>query len=131
LWIKNTFAADDFGTLISHTKTENDNNVAVGISNLSKVALLTLEGSGMIGIPGVSAKLFQCLSQEKINVILITQSSSEHSITVAINESDVEKAQKALNYAFEDDLKLHKIDPVKVEKSLAIIATVIECSEEL
>ena len=49
----------------------------------------------------------------KINVILITQSSSEHSITVAINESDVEKAQKALNYAFEDDLKLHKIDPVK------------------
>ena len=126
LWIKNTFAADDFGTLISHTKTENDNNVAVGISNLSKVALLTLEGSGMIGIPGVSAKLFQCLSQEKINVILITQSSSEHSITVAINESDVEKAQKALNYAFEDDLKLHKIDPVKVEKSLAIIALVGE-----
>ena len=126
LWIKNTFAEDDFGTLISHTKTENDNNVAVGISNLSKVALLTLEGSGMIGIPGVSAKLFQCLSQEKINVILITQSSSEHSITVAINESDVEKAQKALNYAFEDDLKLHKIDPVKVEKSLAIIDLVGE-----
>jgi aspartokinase/homoserine dehydrogenase 1 len=87
---------------------ENDNNVAVGISNLSKVALLTLEGSGMIGIPGVSAKLFQCLSQEKINVILITQSSSEHSITVAINESDVEKAEKALNYAFEDDLKSTK-----------------------
>ena len=80
----------------------------------------------MIGIPGVSAKFFQCLSQEKINVILITQSSSEHSITVAINESDVEKAEKALNYAFEDDLKLHKIDPVKVEKSLAIIALVGE-----
>ena len=62
----------------------------------------------------------------KINVILITQSSSEHSITVAINESDVEKSRKALNYAFEDDLKLHKIDPVKVEKSLAIIALVGE-----
>lgn len=127
LWIKNTFAAEDFGTLISHTKTEVDNNsIAVGISNLSKVALLTLEGSGMIGIPGVSAKLFQCLSQEKINVILITQSSSEHSITVAINESDVEKAEKALNTAFEDDLKLNKIDPVKVENSLAIIALVGE-----
>lgn len=126
LWIKNTFADDDFGTLISHTKTENNNNIAVGISNLSKIALLTLEGSGMIGIPGVSAKLFQCLSQEKINVILITQSSSEHSITVAINESDVEKAEKALNYAFEDDLSLNKIEPVKVEKSLAIIALVGE-----
>jgi aspartokinase/homoserine dehydrogenase 1 len=62
-----------FGTLISHTNVENNEDVAVGISNLSKVALLTLEGSGMIGIPGVSTKLFQCLSQEKINVILITQ----------------------------------------------------------
>ena len=71
LWIKNTFAQDDFGTLVSHKKIEDNKNVAVGISNLSKVALLTLEGSGMIGIPGVSAKLFQCLSQEKLNVILI------------------------------------------------------------
>lgn len=126
LWIKNTFAADDFGTLISHTNVENNEDVAVGISNLSKVALLTLEGSGMIGIPGVSTKLFQCLSQEKINVILITQSSSEHSITVAINESDVKKAEKALNLAFEDDLSLNKIEPVKVETSLAIIALVGE-----
>ena len=126
LWIKNTFAQDDFGTLVSHKKIEDNKNVAVGISNLSKVALLTLEGSGMIGIPGVSAKLFQCLSQEKINVILITQSSSEHSITVAINESDVEKAEKAIGNAFEDDLRLHKIDPVKVERALAIIALVGE-----
>ena len=125
LWIKNTFAADDFGTLISQNKTESS-SVAVGISNLSKVALLTLEGSGMIGIPGVSAKLFQCLSQEKVNVILITQSSSEHSITVAISESDVERAEKGIRVAFEDDLKLHKIDPVKIEKSLAIIALVGE-----
>lgn len=126
LWIKNTFASEDFGTLISHKNFENTNNVIVGISNLSKVALLTLEGSGMVGIPGFSAKLFQCLSQEKINVILITQSSSEHSITVAINESDVKKAEKALNHTFEDDLKLHKIEPLKIEKSLAIIAVVGE-----
>lgn len=126
LRIKNTFAQDDFGTLVSHKKIEDNNNVAVGISNLSKVALLTLEGSGMIGIPGFSAKLFQCLSQEKINVILITQSSSEHSITVAINESDVERAEKAIRNAFEDDLRLHKIDPVKVERALAIIALVGE-----
>lgn len=126
LWIKNTFASEDFGTLISHKNFENKKDVIVGISNLSKVALLTLEGSGMVGIPGFSAKLFQCLSQEKINVILITQSSSEHSITVAINESDVKKAEKALNHTFEDDLKLHKIEPLKIEKSLAIIAVVGE-----
>lgn len=126
LWIKNTFADEDFGTLISHKNLEKTDNVIVGISNMSKVALLTLEGSGMVGIPGFSAKLFQCLSQEKINVILITQSSSEHSITVAINESDVKRAEKALNHTFEDDLKLHKIEPLKIEKSLAIIAVVGE-----
>ena len=126
LWIKNTFASEDFGTLISHKNLEKTENVIVGISNMSKVALLTLEGSGMVGIPGFSAKLFQCLSQEKINVILITQSSSEHSITVAINESDVKRAEKSLNHTFEDDLKLHKIEPLKIEKSLAIIAVVGE-----
>jgi aspartokinase/homoserine dehydrogenase 1 len=78
---------------------------------MSHVALLTVEGSGMIGIPGVSAKLFQCLSQEKINVILITQSSSEHSITIAISEKDVLNAKSAIDSAFEDDLKLKRIDP--------------------
>ncbi len=126
LWIKNTFAPEDLGTYISHSKTENNNNVAVGISNLSKIVLLTLEGSGMVGIPGFSAKLFQCLSQEKINVILITQSSSEHSITVAIHQNDKEKAEKTIKNAFEDELKLHKVEPLKVEKSLAIIAIVGE-----
>ncbi len=65
MWIKNTFAADDFGTLISHTKTENDNNVAVGISNLSKVALLTLEGSGMIGIAWCFGKIISMFEPRK------------------------------------------------------------------
>lgn len=126
VWIKNTFAPNDYGTLITQNErssTENE-TVAVGISNMSNISLLTLEGSGMVGIPGFSAKLFQCLSDEKINVILITQSSSEHSITVAINDSEVERAELALNQKFNYDLKLNKLDPIKVEKSLAIIALV-------
>lgn len=89
LHIKNTFDPEARGTLISYNLEKSDiekQQIAVGISNMSKITLLTLEGSGMVGIPGISAKLFQCLSQEKINVILITQSSSEHSITIAINE---------------------------------------------
>ncbi|WP_374459976.1 bifunctional aspartate kinase/homoserine dehydrogenase I [Chryseobacterium taeanense] len=129
LRIKNTFEQDAFGTLISH-KLEKPNfenqQIAVGISNMSDIALLTLEGSGMIGIPGFSAKLFQCLSHEKVNVILITQSSSEHSITVAIHEKDIFNAKNAINYAFEDDLKLKRVEPVKIENHLSIIALVGE-----
>jgi len=127
LYIKNTFRPEDPGTLVStRFNDENSGNVAVGISNMNKVALLTLEGSGMVGIPGVSAKLFQCLSNEKVNVILITQISSEHSITVAIGEEDVERAEKAISGTFEDDIRLQRIDPVKFETSLSIIALVGE-----
>lgn len=129
LRIKNTFDPEAQGTLISHhvkkSHLENE-QIAVGVSNMSHIALLTVEGSGMIGIPGVSAKLFQCLSQEKINVILITQSSSEHSITIAISEKDVFNAKSAIDSAFEDDLKLKRIDPVKIETDLAIVALVGE-----
>ncbi|WP_042721382.1 bifunctional aspartate kinase/homoserine dehydrogenase I [Flavobacterium sp. B17] len=129
LRIKNTFDPDAFGTLISHQleKSSSENQqIAVGISNMSNIALLTLEGSGMIGIPGFSAKLFQCLSREKVNVILITQSSSEHSITVAIHEKDIFNAKNSINYAFEDDLKLKRVEPVKIETHLSIIALVGE-----
>ncbi|HCR76497.1 MAG TPA: bifunctional aspartate kinase/homoserine dehydrogenase I [Chryseobacterium sp.] len=129
LRIKNTFDPEAQGTLISHhiKKSHFENEqIAVGVSNMSHIALLTVEGSGMIGIPGVSAKLFQCLSQEKINVILITQSSSEHSITIAISEKDVFNAKSAIDSAFEDDLKLKRIDPVKIETDLAIVALVGE-----
>jgi len=127
IWIKNTFNAEFPGTFISQNiQSENSNEVAVGISNMNKIALLTLEGSGMVGIPGISAKLFRCLSDEKINVILITQSSSEHSITIAINEKDVFRAENSINIAFEDDLKLNRIEPVKIETSLSIVALVGE-----
>ena len=127
LYIKNTFKPEDFGTLISNKNfEETGNNVAVGISSMNRIALLTMEGSGMVGIPGVSAKLFQCLSEEKVNVILITQSSSEHSITVAIGEDDMARAETAINKSFEDEIKLEKIDPVHIETSLSIIALVGE-----
>ncbi len=128
LWIKNTFHPENHGTLVSSQNNlkKNENQVAVGISNMSKIALLTLEGSGMVGIPGISAQLFQCLSNEKINVILITQSSSEHSITIAISENEVSKAETAINTTFEDDVKLSRIHPVKIENQLSIVALVGE-----
>lgn len=129
LLIKNTFVPEAQGTLISHRLKAEENKkqqIAVGISNMCHIALLTLEGSGMVGIPGISAKLFQCLSQEKINIILITQGSSEHSITIAINEKDAYHAENVINSAFADDINLKRVSPVKIETGLTIVALVGE-----
>ena len=90
--IKNTFAPEDPGTLIESDVQKNDNSIR-GISSINNVSLLSLEGSGMVGIPGFSKRLFEALSNEKINVILITQSSSEHSICVGIEEINADKAK--------------------------------------
>ncbi|MEJ5104446.1 bifunctional aspartate kinase/homoserine dehydrogenase I [Chryseobacterium sp. MYb328] len=129
LKIKNTFDPEAQGTLVTHNLNISENEkqeVAVGISNMGNIALLTLEGSGMVGIPGISAKLFQCLSQEKINVILITQGSSEHSITIAIHEKDIAAAESAINVSFADDINLKRIAPVTIETGLSIVALVGE-----
>ncbi len=129
LKIKNTFVPDALGTLVSHSlnNSEYENKqLAVGISNMSHIALLTIEGSGMVGVPGISAKLFQGLNHGNINVILITQGSSEHSITVAIHEKDIYSAENAINTSFADDINLKRISPVKIETGLSIVALVGE-----
>lgn len=123
LWIKNTFAPDDEGTLIEN-KTDVNQNIVSGISSIGKISLLLLEGSGMIGIPGFSKRLFDALSKEKINVILITQSSSEHSICVAIDEVNAVKAKAAVDSEFEYEIGTKKLEPLNVENSLAIVALV-------
>lgn len=129
LKIKNTFEPEELGTLVSHKlniSEKEKQQLVVGISNMGNIALLTLEGSGMVGIPGISAKLFQCLSNEKINVILITQGSSEHSITIAIHEKDMLAAENAINISFADDIQLKRVAPVNIETGLSILALVGE-----
>ena len=125
--IKNTFAPDDAGTIIhelNNSPSVAGGGVITGISSINAVALLSLEGSGMIGIPGFSKRLFEALASEKINVILITQSSSEHSICVAINTSDVVKAKLVVDKAFEIEIAQKKVEPLSVETDQSIIALV-------
>jgi aspartokinase/homoserine dehydrogenase 1 len=121
--IKNTFAPEEAGTLISENTNGNGKTVR-GISHIDGIALLSLEGPGMIGIPGVSMKFFQILSQADISVVMITQASSEHSICVGISESLAQKAEQVINEAFAHEISLNQIKPVKVETQLAIIALV-------
>ena len=129
VWIKNTFAPSDHGTIISATPNRDQGapgNIVSGISSINNIVLITLEGSGMIGIPGFSRRLFEALSQEKINVILITQSSSEHSISVAIEGAMALKARQAVDHAFANEITLQKVEPLKVEEGLSIVALVGE-----
>ncbi len=123
--IKNTFEPEAAGTLITANVNRSENPIK-GISHIDKIALLTLEGSGMIGVSGSSKRLFEVLSQESINVIFITQASSEHSICIGILNVDADKAQVAIDKAFELEIAQNKIDPCIVEKNLCIVALVGE-----
>lgn len=125
VWIKNTFAPADDGTLIESVAHGNG-NIVRGISSINNIALISLEGSGMIGIPGFSKRLFEALSSEKINVILITQSSSEHSICVGIDSGLADKAKHAVDEAFANEIALQKVEPLKIETGLSIVALVGE-----
>lgn len=121
--IKNTLKPEDKGTIISNNNNDRT-SAATGIANINNIALLTLQGNGMIGIPGFSKRLFETLSQEKINIILITQASSEHTICFGILESDAKSAETSINLAFEYEISMNKIDPIIVEMKLSIIALV-------
>src|SRR5690349_22714569 len=112
--IKNTFAPDDHGTLIENAVHKNGNNIR-GISSINKIALLSLEGSGMVGIPGFSRRLFESLANDFINVILITQGSSEHSICVGIDESLADKAKLAVDKTFAHEIETGRVEPLNVE----------------
>lgn len=125
VWIKNTFKPEDEGTIIEEKVIE-DKEIIRGISSINSISLLSLEGSGMVGIPGFSKRLFETLAGKNINVILITQSSSEHSICVGISESDSVNAQTAIDLAFAYEIETGKVDPVKVEYGLSIVAVVGE-----
>jgi len=125
VWIKNTFAPSDEGTLIESVATRNG-NIVRGISSINNIALLSLEGSGMVGIPGFSKRLFEALSNERINVILITQSSSEHSICVAVDASAAAAAKQAVDTAFLNEITLSKVEPLAIENELSIVALVGE-----
>ena len=122
-WIKNTFAPQDNGTIIQKETTTNGNSIR-GISSINSISLLSLEGSGMIGIPGFSKRLFEALATKKINVILITQSSSEHSICVGIDAANTADAKQVIDDAFAYEIETKRVDPIIVERDLAIVALV-------
>lgn len=123
IYVKNTFDPAAHGTLIEKNPPRSKDKL-IGISNSDNIALLSLEGSGMVGIPGFSSRLFETLSQNDINIILITQASSVHTMCIAVSEKDAEKAREAADRCFAYEISLGKLNPLKVEKGFSIVCLV-------
>jgi aspartokinase/homoserine dehydrogenase 1 len=123
--IKNTFNINFPGTYIKHGVSPSNLPIK-GISSIDEISILNLSGSGMVGKAGFSGRLFSLLSREQINVVLITQSSSEHSITFAVKPADSLKALSLINKEFELELQAKKLEYPEVENGLSVLAIVGE-----
>jgi aspartokinase/homoserine dehydrogenase 1 len=121
--VKNTFSPLDEGTLIDHAASQNG-NIIRGITSINNIALLGLEGSGMVGIPGFSKRLFESLANAQINVIMITQGSSEHSICAAVDAASAARAKDYVDRAFAQEIAAGQVEPLVVESELSIVAVV-------
>jgi aspartokinase/homoserine dehydrogenase 1 len=123
--IKNTFESAFEGTIIQYQCKASSLSIK-GISSIDKVSAINVQGSGMVGKAGFSGRLFSLLSREHINIILITQSSSEHSITFAVSPADADKACRLIEQEFELEILAQKLDAPVAEHQLSILAIVGE-----
>lgn len=125
IWIKNTFNPTFEGTVIRDQADKKD-MIIKGISSMDKISLLSVQGSGLQGVLGVSMRLFGTLANQKISVILISQASSEHSICFAVETGKAKLAKQAIEKEFQYEVQNHEMEQVKVEDDLAIVAIVGE-----
>ncbi|MFB6231710.1 MAG: bifunctional aspartate kinase/homoserine dehydrogenase I [Salinibacter sp.] len=120
--IRSTFAPERPGTRI-HLDSDST-SVVKGFSTIDDVALLNLEGSGMIGVPGIARRLFRALENNGVSVILISQGSSEHSICFAVPQAHAETAREAAEQAFYAEMDRGLIQRVDVTPDCSILAVV-------
>jgi len=125
IWIKNTFNPESPGSLITQ-KSKKNNRIVVGISSQSGMALVRLQGAGMVGLYGIIGRIFTALAKGKINIILVSQVFSEHSICFVIRPEQIKISKKLLKEEFYQELKNHIIDEVTFENNISLIALVGE-----
>jgi aspartokinase/homoserine dehydrogenase 1 len=124
--VKNTFNPGAKGTLINGDLPDQGRSPIKGISSIDHIDLVTLQGPAMVGVTGTSARLFGALAKRNVNIILITQASSEYSITFAVSPSDAGPASEAINEEFAREIKSNNELKILVEKNLSVIAIVGE-----
>lgn len=127
IYIRNTFNPKFRGTrisIISTTRSGDADNCVCGFSSIENIALINVEGTGMMGVPGVANRLFGRLEREGVNVVLISQASSEHSITFATSMKHVTKAQEGLREEFRREIEANRISEIDVRQPCSIVAAV-------
>ena len=125
LVIKNTYEPDHPGTIIAD-QTDSEGTIVKGISRIQDISLLTVTGPGMIGVPGTAKRMFDAIARRALNILFITQSSSEHTITVGLLETDASDAEAALRDEFKWELMHGYVDDISRENNLALVAAVGE-----
>ncbi len=125
LKILNTFNHHHEGTLVSKTASTKEYSIT-GISSIDDIALVNVQGGGMMGVAGVSAKLFSILAANKISVILISQASSEHSICFAVDPKAAYGVKEILEEGFAIEISQGLVDNISIEQNLSVIAVVGE-----
>lgn len=121
--IKNTFDPKQPGTSI-RKEIAPTHNLIKGLSSIDNITMLTVKGSGMIGVSGIAARIFNSLAKAEVNIIMITQASSEHTVTIAVLPHQANIAKNAIHSEFEEELQGQEIDDVEVEKEQSVIAIV-------
>tara|TARA_Y200000002_G_scaffold51463_1_gene37210 strand:- start:6948 stop:9395 length:2448 start_codon:yes stop_codon:yes gene_type:complete len=124
VYIKNTFDQDAIGTCISNSTKLDEDEIVKGISHIDNISIINFEGSGMVGVPGFSKRFFESLSSKQINVVMITQASSEFSICIAVKSSDAMLAKEVLDNEFEFEISQKRINESQIESNLSNIAIV-------
>lgn len=126
IYIKNTFNPSFIGTLVHKEHDVTFKSTIKGISSLGNLTLIRLQGSGMMGVPGVSGRLFTALGKDNVNVILITQASSEHSISIAVSDKESKRAKEAIQDEFSKEIEDGLIEPIRIESDLCVVAVIGE-----
>ena len=124
IYIKNTFNPTAPGTLIDGYETHSNKSKIKGISSIRNVSLLTLQCIGMVGVSGISKRFFSALAAEYINVILISQASSENSISIVVEAKYAAQAAIVINAEFEHEISAGHVTPVGIESNMAVVAIV-------
>ena len=126
LSVRNTFNPDSKGTIINNKSDDTSPSPIKGISSIDHIDLITLQGPAMVGVTGTSSRLFGALAKNDVNIILITQASSEYSITFAVNPPDLSAAKSAISEEFRHEIEQNNELRINIEKNLSIIAIVGE-----
>jgi len=121
--VKNTFNSTHPGTLVSE-KSELSESLGKGISSINKVSMLTLRGAGMIGVPGFLGKVFTTIAQKNVNVILVTQASSENSICIVVDSKDGLTIENTINQEFANEINWGKMDKVVAKFNLSVVSII-------